>query len=193
MKPACCEPARVRRRRLEREAVRRARAALRAAAGGERALEVPEHDVAGEVGLDVGEERAARRRAAGSGVEPITMSPVATIATTPCGTLGACGFASCGRRLRLRGRLLDGSWVAAGGRRLRPAVDEQREHERARGHDGARAHDQRDHPHDERLVAVAEEDERVVRELRQRGERGGDVRHRGGGQHLARALRLAGR
>ncbi len=80
------------------------------------------------------------------GVEPITMSPVATIATTPGGIFG---FAGARLRRRLRLRLLDDLDVGAcGGRRPRPAVDEEREHERARGHDCAGTHDQRDHPHD---------------------------------------------
>ena len=46
-------------------------------------------------------------------------------------------------------RLLDDLDVGAcGGRRPRPAVDEEREHERARDHQCAGTHDQRDHPHD---------------------------------------------
>src|SRR6185312_12191817 len=71
------------------------------------------------------------------GVEPITMSPVATIATTPSGTFG-------------------------------PAVDEQREDERARGDDRPGTNDQGDHPHGKGLPAA--QDEQPVGELRERGQ-----------------------
>ena len=50
------EPARVRGRGAEGEAVRAPGAALRGAAGGERALQVPEHDVAGQEPVNLVEE-----------------------------------------------------------------------------------------------------------------------------------------
>ncbi len=60
--PGVAEIGRVRGRRVEGEAVRARRAALGRAAVGERALEVAEHDVPGEVERDVAEVRLARGR-----------------------------------------------------------------------------------------------------------------------------------
>ena len=56
------QPRRIGRRRLEGVTVRAARPAFRAASDRERAFEVAEDDVAGEIGLDVVEERAATVR-----------------------------------------------------------------------------------------------------------------------------------
>ena len=131
------EPARVRGRRLEGEAVRRPLAALRPASGRQRALEVPEHDVAGEVGLDVREERASavRRQVRRRAHHDVARRDDRDDAL---GDLRACRLLHR-RRLRLRRGRLDGGHVRSRSRRrLRPAVDEQREDERARGDDRAR-------------------------------------------------------
>ncbi len=65
--PGLLDVARVRGRGAEGEAVRAARAALRGAAGGEGALQVPEHDVADQEVVDLVEERrpAVGRQAVG--------------------------------------------------------------------------------------------------------------------------------
>ena len=136
---------------------------------GKRALEVAEDDVAREVGLDVGEEAATvvgREIAA-----PNAMSPVAVI---EIGT----GVGGCSGTCSGRGR--GAGWATVrrrrAGRRLLGAVDEQRDHDGAQGDDCACTHDQRDDPHGlARSVPVAEEDQRVVRELRERSQRGGDA------------------
>ena len=154
------QPRRVRRRRLEGVTVGAAGTALRTASRGESPLEVPEHDIAGEIGLDTVEERPA---AGGRQVRCRAHHDVADGGDRddPCGH-GA-------RRLRHDDGLLDGDDLRCRlcrlGYRCRCAVDEQREEEPGRHNDGTRSQDECDEPHGKLLVAVAEKDERVVGEL----------------------------
>ena len=123
------------------------------------------------------------------GVEPITMSPTAAIVTTELAAalrLGFCtvcvvrAFAFDAAFARRRARLV-------GDRRGRP-VDERARTRTPTATTTAPARTTSASGRTDALVAVAEEDERVVGELRERRERSGDVRHRGGAEHLARAV-----
>ena len=143
------------------------------------------------------------------GVEPITMSPTAAIDTTRGGVrlrrLRSNGGLGC-RHLFAAGAACTFSLTADG-----PPVDEEREEEAHRDDDadgtrasrappGSRmscppsppARSTKRHCWTFLVPAVAEEDEGVVRELRERRKRCGDVRHRGGCEHSAHALCLPG-
>ena len=136
------EPRGVRRWDAEGAALGTPRRARRHPALGERPLEVPQHDVARKIRLDVGEERAtpvgrhvghrAERDVAGRGDRD------------------RHGRRRGGRHLpddRRRRRLRDRRDSATIGHRLLRAAHEERDDHSAHGDDSACTHDQRDDPH----------------------------------------------
>ena len=126
------------------------------------------------------------------GVEPITMSPTAAIVTIPvgaalCTTAARRTVDSSGFAFELVGA---GAAVAlADTGRGAPSTRSETMNPIASTTAPARRISASGLTAE--LAAVAEEDERVVRELCQRGEGGGDIRQRRGAEHLARAVRLA--
>ena len=115
------------------------------------------------------------------GVEPITMSPVAAIVTTPAGVVRGVVLTTV-VVVVLTGSGFDAAFAFSADRGRRP-VDEQREDERDRDEHGTRAEDKCERPHGRPLAAGGDE----VDELRQGDEGGRDVGQRCGAEHLARA------
>ncbi len=97
--PGLLDVARVRGRGAEGEAVRAAGAALRGAAGGEGALQVPEHDVADQEVVDLVEERrtAVGRQAVGQAAHDRVADRRRRVTGSASGTggAGAAAAASC--------------------------------------------------------------------------------------------------
>ena len=113
-------------------------AALRPASGRQRALEVPEDDVAGEVGLRRPRRTSVRRPRAGSGSSPSRCRPSRRSRRRPRGSSGLSACSPPSASASARAASTGGHVRSRSRRRLRPAVDEQREDERARGDDRAR-------------------------------------------------------